>query len=101
MLPGENKNLSVPQAPWFDAEYASLRRQRRKAEKKHRQTGQIDDKEEYITLRRQTTALSKTKKESYISDKLKLDKSSKNLYTIVNNLLDNNNESLLPTSQSN
>ena len=100
--PVKTKTIKVvPQAPWFDAEYASLRRQRRKAEKKYRQTSQIDDKEEYITLRRQTTALSKTKKESYISDKLKSDKSSKNLYTIVNNLLDNNNESLLPTSQSN
>ena len=29
----------VPTAPWFDADYANLRKRRRKAEKKYRKSG--------------------------------------------------------------
>ena len=44
--------------------------------------------------------MSLSKKKSYISNKLESNKSSKSLYTIVNNLLDNNKEVLLPSSSS-
>lgn len=99
--PEMTKNIRlVPHAPWFDTEYASLRRQRRKAEKKSKKTGNQADEDVYITLRTQTTLLAKTKKKSYISDKLASNTSSKNLYTIVNNLLDNDQEPLLPSSTS-
>ncbi len=90
----------VPHAPWFDAEYASLRRQRRKAENMFRKTGNQADEAEYNRLRTQTTSLAQSKKKSYINDKLSTNISSKNLYAIVNNLLDNNQEPALPSSTS-
>ena len=90
----------VPHAPWFDAEYASLRRQRRRAEKKFRKTGSEADEADYKHLRTQTSTLAQEKKKSYVTDKLASDTSSKNLYAIVDNLLDNDKEVLLPTSSS-
>ena len=63
----------VPQAPWFDAEYATLRRQRRMGDRKYRKTGRQKDKDEFTSLRKQTTALSLIKKRSHISNKLKHD----------------------------
>ena len=71
----------VAQAPWFDAEYAALRKQRRKAERRFRNTGLLVHKEEYIALRKQTTSLSLMKKKTFITDKLKADSSSK-LFTL-------------------
>ena len=64
----------VPHAPWFDAEYASLRRQCRRAEKKFRKTGSEADEADYKHLRTQTSTLAQTKKKSYVSDKLASDK---------------------------
>jgi len=90
----------VPHAPWFDAEYADLRRKRRKAEKHFRKTGSQSDEAEYNKLRTQTTSLAQRKKKSYINDKLTSNISSKNLYAVVNNLLDNNQELALPSSTS-
>ena len=90
----------VPHAPWFDAEYASLRRQRRRAEKKFRKTGSEADEADYKHLHTQTSTLAQEKKKSYVTDKLASDTSSKNLYAIVDNLLDNDKEVLLPTSSS-
>ena len=41
-----NKTIRIkPNAPWFDAEYAALRRQRRKAEKKFWKTHSLVDGE--------------------------------------------------------
>ena len=90
----------VPRVPWFDSEYAALRRQRRKAEKKYKKSGSQEDHCTYTNIRNQTTALAKSKKKSYVTIKLASDKSSKNVYTIVNNILDNNQETLLPSSPS-
>ena len=87
-------------APWFDAEYASLRRRRRIAEKKYRNSKTQEDKDEYRALQKQTTDLALEKKKMYVNEKLE-DKSSKTLYTVVNNLLDNNKEIVLPSSHSN
>ena len=99
--PKQTKQITLnPHAPWFDAEYASLRRERRKAEKKFKRTGNLEDKAQYKLLTKQTTSLSQSKKKSYISDKLKSDKSCKNLYNIVNNLLDNHKEVTLPAYTS-
>ena len=55
----------VPRAPWFDTEYATLRRHRRKAEKKYRRTGHEVDKQLFQDLRNQTTSLAMHKKQSY------------------------------------
>lgn len=99
--PEKTKTIKiVPRVPWFDSEYALLRRQRRKAEKKYTKSGTQEDHDSYTTIRKQTTALSKSKKKSYVTMKLASDKSSKNLYKIVNNILDNNQEVLLPSSSS-
>ena len=90
----------APHAPWFDAEYADLRRKRRKAEKMLRKTGNEEHENEYNILRKQTTLLAQSKKKTYINDKLSSDISSKDMYTVVNKLLDNNHEPVLPSSNS-
>ena len=79
----------VPHAPWFDAEYADLRRKRRKAERRFRKTGNEEHENEYNKLRNQTTLLAQSKKKSYINDKLSSNNSSKNMYAVVNKSLDN------------
>ena len=90
----------IPQVPWFDSEYALLRRKRRKAEKKYNKSGTQEDHDNYTIIRKETTALAKSKKKSFIVKKLASDKSSKNLYEIVNNMLDSNHEVALPSSSS-
>ena len=52
----------IPTAPWFYSEYASLRRRRRKAEKKYGKSGLIEDKNEFTLLHKQTTELASEKK---------------------------------------
>ena len=89
----------VTRAPWFDAEYAALRKRRRKAEKKYKQTGSDEHKNVYNSLRKETTALASTKKKSYIDEKLKTN-NPKELYNVVNQLLDNNEETVLPSFSS-
>ena len=100
--PQQTKTIKLaPHAPWFDAEYAILRRVRRNAERKFRRSGLEEDKVAYVLLQKQTTALSVSKKKSYITDKLQSNTSSKELYNVVNQLLDNQKEVLLPSSNSN
>ena len=70
----------VPHSPWFDEEYAVLRKSRRKAEKIFRRTGLEKDKKTFVSLRRQTTALSRTKKKTFIDEELKSG-GSKTLFT--------------------
>ena len=95
------KDIKInPRAPWFDSEYASIRRKRRKAEKNYRRSGSLEDKALYIALTKEATNIAQQKKNTYIKDKLNSDKSSKNLYSIVNNLLDNNKEVCLPSSST-
>ena len=53
----------VPTAPWFDAEYKEVRKQRRKAEKRYKITKNPTEYEEFITLRKQTTLMAKSKKQ--------------------------------------
>ena len=90
----------VPEVPWFDAEYAEQRKLRRTAEKKYRKSGLESDRKAYMALRKQTITLAITKKKSLISKKLQ-DGSAKTLYSVVNQLIDNNKrESVLPKSSS-
>ena len=88
----------VPRAPWFDTEYATLRRLRRKAEKKYKRTGNEEDKLLFHDLRKQTTTLAMHKKQSYISGKLMA--GNRSLYSVVDELLDNGKEVVLPTAVS-
>ena len=90
----------VPEAPWFDDEYGELRKHRRKAEKKYRRSGKEADRNTYIACRKETLNTAFQKKKSYITDKLSRG-SSKTLYAVVNQLIDNNKkETVLPKSTS-
>ena len=89
----------VNDSPWFDQEYVALRKQRRKAEKKFHKSGLLADKEKFVDLRKQTTELAKNKKLSYVSEKLESG-TSKTLYSVVNQLIDNNKEVSLPSANS-
>ena len=86
-------------APWFDSEYQTLRRKRRKAEKKYQKSRSVEDKQEYIKLRKETTKLAKDKKTNAIKKKLE-EGSSKALYQVVNNLTDNEKSNVLPKARS-
>lgn len=90
----------VPDAPWFDADYANLRKLRRKAEKKYRKSGAENDKKLYTTLRKQTTQSAFDKKKTFVINKLETGNSSRTLYSVVNNLIDKKKESVLPKASS-
>ena len=85
----------VPDAPWFDFEYEKLRKLRRKAEKQYKRSGLVVHKENYRNIRKQTTELAQEKKHKYYADKLG-SSDSKKLYSVVNQLLDNNQDVILP-----
>ena len=90
----------VPEAPWFDAEYADQRKVRRRAEKKFRRTGLETDKKIYKALRKETINSSFKKKKSFITEKLQSG-CSRTLYSVVNQLIDNNKkEVVLPKASS-
>ena len=78
----------VPDAPWFDFECKALRRRRRKAERRHRKTGWVEHKNEFVKLRNQTTALAFDKKKTYYVRKIdECNGNSKSLFACVNQLL--------------
>ena len=85
--PVRSKTVKVVlRAPWFDTEYVTLRRHRRKAEKKYRRTGHEVDKQLFQDLRKQTTSLAMHKKQYYVSRKLMA--GNRSLYSVVDELLD-------------
>ena len=90
----------VPHAPWFDEEYATLRRTRRRAEKKFRISGLEEDKAEWKRISKDCDSMASEKKKTFIINKLDADNSSKNLHKVVNTLLDNNKETVLPSAES-
>ena len=91
----------VPSAPWFDTEYKELRRHRRKAEKKYKQTGMPEHKESFKSLRKQTTSLALHKKQQYFIGQINEAKNKqKCLFSIVNKLMDVRQDVSLPTANS-
>ena len=91
----------VPSAPWFDSEYKEIRKLRRKAERKYKNTGSPEDKEVFTNLRKQTTNLAHTKKRVHYSNKIDECKgNSKSLYACVYKLLDIKQDKILPTHKS-
>ena len=90
----------VPESPWFDADYENIRKLRRKAEKKFRKTGLKEHHDNYVKLRKETTSLAYAKKKDYYEQKLNSASNNKTLYTVVNQLLDNKQETILPTAKS-
>lgn len=99
--PTKTKTIKlVPEAPWFDTEYAEHRKLRRRAEKKYRRSRLEADRKVYLAMRKETIDLSFQKKKSLISKKLQ-EGTSKTLYSVVNQLIDNNKkETILPKSTS-
>ena len=89
----------VPEAPWFDKDYADLRKLRRNAEQRYRRSGREADKNMYIALRKQAIDTSFEKKKNYVREKLD-QKSGKTLYSVVNKLMDNEKEVILPNVAS-
>ena len=89
----------VEMAPWFDREYADLRKERRRAEKKYHRTRLEADKKVYTALRREAINTSFDKKKEYISKRLEKNP-SKNLYSVVNELTDNKKVAVLPNAIS-
>ena len=86
----------VPNAPWFDEEYANIRKLRRKAEKRYRRTGLERHRVEYMVLKKDAIRSAFEKKKSFISRRLEED-SGKSLFKIVNELTDSKKETVLPT----
>ena len=75
----------VPNAPWFDSEYNTLRRLRRKADKKYKKTGLHVHEEDFVNLRKETTTLAYNKKRNYYAKKVdKCDGNSKALFGCIN-----------------
>ena len=89
----------VPNAPWFDEEYANIRKLRRKAEKRYRKTGLERHKVEYMILKKEAIKSAFEKKKIFISKRLE-ENSGKSLHKIVNELTDNKKETILPTGIS-
>ena len=89
----------VPNAPWFDSDYANLRKLRRNAEKKFKKSGSEADKKVYLALRKETINLAFDKKKKLVTKKLE-EGSSKTLYAVVNELIDNTKKVVLPKSDS-
>ena len=91
----------VRSAPWFDTEYKEVRKQRRKAEKQFKHSGNLRDKELYKHLRKQTTALALQKKQQYFTSQINEAKNKpKALFKMVNSLLDSKQESVFPIAES-
>ena len=98
--PLKTKTINVvPDAPWFDFEYEDLRRLRRKAEKEYRRTGLAVHKENYQNLRKQTTELA-FRKRQYYADKIDSCPTNKKLFSVINKLLDKNQDTILPHSDN-
>lgn len=85
----------VPNAPWFDKDYANLRKERRKAEKLYRRTGLLSHKTNYNNLRKQSTQLAHQKKCQFYREKLEAG-NAKLMYSSIRQLLDRNKVTILP-----
>ena len=90
----------VPNAPWFDHEYAELRKQRRKAEKTYHRSGLEVHKEIYVDIRKQTTDLAFKKKCKYLGERLEMG-NTRVMHSTIRQLLDKNQEVVLPDSACN
>ena len=82
----------VPIAPWFDFQYETLRKLRRKAEKRYKRTNLHEHKDRYKNLRKQATELACEKKSQYYAD---------NSFNSFNELLDKYQDVIPPDSNDN
>ena len=89
---------TMKSSSWFDGEYKKLRQERRKAEKKFKKTKSPEDKDKFVSLRKQTTKLAHDKKCKHYSDKLK--GGNRALFSNIKTLLDEEKEEVLPEASS-
>jgi hypothetical protein len=88
-----------PLAPWYDEEVKTLRTERRKAERRWRKSGLIVHQEIFKNVKDQLTNTIKSKKKSYVQDKItSADQSQKALFQCMNELLFKSNVNSLPTN---
>ena len=90
----------VPNASWFDHEYKEMRKERRRAEKKYKKNRTPENREAFVSLRKQTTSLALSKKREHYNNKIKECNGTKELYNCVNELLDKKKSSVLPSHDS-
>ena len=91
----------VPYAPWFDSEYAELRKKRRKAEKLYRQTKLMVHWTNFTNLRKQTTALALQKKKVFTRSKINSAiNSQKALSSTLKKLTGHDNAPVYPNLES-
>eukprot|EP00794_Sanderia_malayensis_P014747 gene14747-16290_t len=100
--PLQEKHVRVnTNSPWFDAEYKSLRRERRKAERDYRRNMSSATKEAYKKKRKETTNLAKVKKPLYFINKINDSGNKlKTLFTITNTLTKQSQGQNLPSGLS-
>ena len=97
-----SKEIKIkPNSPWFDTEYATLRRRRRAVERRFRKSQLEVHKQEFVRLRKLTTTMAAEKKRSYFSSHLnQCISDSKAFYSNINFLLDSKKERTLPSGSS-
>ena len=96
----KKKVAVVESAPWFDSDYRSLRKKRRKAESTWRSTKSTEDKTVYKELCLETSALALEKKKEYFSKIIdNSNGDAKKLYSMVNKELDRNQSKKLPDTE--
>ena len=94
-----SKNITIKSnAPWFDSEYALLRRKRRAAERRYKRSHLDIHKEEYAKLRKLTTNMANNKKRSFITQKIR-NCPSKLFFKTVSTLLDETDDFVLPAGK--
>ena len=85
--------------PWFNEEYRSLRRLRRRAERVFRQTGLEVHHQHFVQLRKKCTMTSFQMKKHFYRSSIDLyANNSKLLYSFFNKLTDNGQQRCLPSS---
>ena len=76
-----------PLAPFIDSEYISARQSRRRAERKARKSGSVIDKDIQNKIEHQTKKLFLKKKSSYYVSKFEEASGPKEVYSLVDNLM--------------
>ena len=96
--PLTTKTISYnPSAPWFDAEYKKQRVLKRKAEAKLRNNICDENQCSYNTVKRETTALAKLKKQQYYTRKIDNAKGNmRAIYQIASREMDRTKTVVLP-----
>ena len=89
----------VNKAPWFNEEYRILRRQRRKAERRFRNSKWEVDRLRFVELRKMCTQRSFIMKKQYYRSMIDLHaNNSKMLYSFINRLTDRRPQQSLPSN---